>query len=70
MKNEQFKRIIIFLETIGLIAGLTFMFWLVWEYIYSHMIPNPFWRRGNWAVVALYAILINSMVESGSDIFG
>lgn len=58
MKNEQFKRIIIFLETIGLIAGLTFMFWLVWEYIYSHMIPNPFWRRGNWAVVALYAILL------------
>lgn len=58
MKNEQFKRIIIFLETIGLIAGLTFMFWFVWEYIYSHMIPNPFWRRGNWAVVALYAILL------------
>ena len=58
MKNEQFKRIIIFLETIGLIAGLTFMFWLVWEYIYSHMIPNPFWRRGNWAVVALYAIML------------
>ena len=58
MKNEQFKRIIIFLETIGLIAGLTFMFWLVWEHIYSHMIPNPFWRRGNWAVVALYAILL------------
>lgn len=58
MKNEQFKRIIIFLETLGLIAGLTFMFWFVWEYIYSDMIPNPFWRRGNWAVVALYAILL------------
>lgn len=58
MKSEQFKRIIIFLETIGLIAGLTFMFWFVWEYIYSHMIPNPFWRRGNWAVVALYAIML------------
>lgn len=58
MKNEQFKRIIIFLETLGLIAGLTFMFWFVWEHMYSNMIPNPFWRRGNWAVVALYAILL------------
>jgi exopolysaccharide biosynthesis polyprenyl glycosylphosphotransferase len=58
LKNEQFKRIIIFLETLGLIAGLTFMFWFVWEHMYSNMIPNPFWRRGNWAVVALYAILL------------
>jgi exopolysaccharide biosynthesis polyprenyl glycosylphosphotransferase len=58
LKNERFKRIIIFLETLGLIAGLTFMFWFVWEHMYSNMIPNPFWRRGNWAVVALYAILL------------
>jgi exopolysaccharide biosynthesis polyprenyl glycosylphosphotransferase len=34
------------------------MFWFVWEHMYSNMIPNPFWRRGNWAVVALYAILL------------
>lgn len=58
MKNEQFKRLIVFLETIGLLLGLTFMFWLVWEIMYRHSIPNPFWRRGNYAVVVLYAVLL------------
>lgn len=58
MKNEQFKRLVVFLESIGLIIGLTFMFWVVWELNYRYAIPNPFWRRGNWAVIAIYAVLL------------
>lgn len=58
MRNEQFKRLVVFLESIGLILGLTFMYWVVWENNYRYSIIEPFWNRGNYVVVALYAVLL------------
>ena len=60
MKNEQFKRLIVFLESIGLILGLTFMYWYVWENNYRYEIIEPFWNRGNYVVIGLYAVLLFS----------
>ena len=51
-KYEQYKRIIkfSFLEIL--------IYWYVWIGYYNKIIEFPFWRRGNWLMVALYAALL------------
>ena len=58
-KREQFKRLIKFsfsFVAVLLVVGVYFVAWT--GYYNKIIIEFPFWRRGNWLMVALYAVLL------------
>lgn len=55
--KEQFKRIISFCSTVIILGALTLEFAYIWYEFYSNIILLPFYRRGNWVVVLIYAVL-------------
>lgn len=66
-KYMKYKRITMFLMGIIILAAHTGIFAYVWESFYSDIIIQPFYRKGNWLVVAIYAIMlfIFSKIYSG-----
>lgn len=60
MKNyyEQYKRIIKFISSSVIVFLEVGIYWIVWNYYYNMIIEFPFFRRGNWLMVCLYAILL------------
>lgn len=56
-KKEQYKRIISFFSSMILLLFLAGMFIFIWYEFYSDAIILPFYRRGNWVVIAIYMIL-------------
>lgn len=56
-RTDEFKKTIMFFirRSITLIVSCCFAF--VWTEYYSSVITNPFFRKGNWALVFLYMIL-------------
>jgi len=57
-QNEQYKRIIKFLSSIIVITIQMFLYWNIWIGYYNYCIELPFFRKGNWLMVALYGILL------------
>ena len=58
MKNyEPVKRVISFVFMLLAIAVLVAMFALVWYRYYALTIIYPFFRKGNWMVIAVYAFI-------------
>lgn len=57
-QNEQFKRIIKLLSSITVIAMQMGLYWIVWLRYYNNHIELPFFRKGNWLMVALYGVLL------------
>ena len=57
-KREQFKRLINFLEGFVILAAHTAMFAFVWYGEYVKLLEIPFWRRGDWAVIGVYALIL------------
>ncbi len=55
--KEQYKRIISFFSSFILLFLLAADFMLIWYECYSDVIVLPFYRRGNWVVIAIYMIL-------------
>lgn len=56
--REQYKRIVSFLSAVVLVGLLTLLFANVW---YSHYLTElvlPYYRRGNWAVIGIYAMVL------------
>ena len=58
MKRERYKRLAIFAEVIILIAIFSLMFAYLWNSQYENMIQVPFFRRGNWAMVWIYPLML------------
>lgn len=59
MKNyEQYKRLIKMLSSSVIVLLEVGIFWILWTKYYNEIIEFPFWRRGNWLMVALYGILL------------
>ncbi|MCI8633169.1 MAG: sugar transferase [Lachnospiraceae bacterium] len=59
MKNyEPVKRVISFAFMLLAIAVLVVMFALVWYRYYALTIIYPFFRKGNWMVIAVYAFIL------------
>ncbi len=58
VKRDKYKRLIIFIETIILIAASTVLFAYLWETKYEYRVYLPFFRRGNWAVIIVYPIML------------
>ncbi|MCF0142250.1 MAG: sugar transferase, partial [Parasporobacterium sp.] len=56
--KDQYKRITIFFEILILIAIHTVIYAIMWEKLYMDTIQLPFFRRGNWAMIALYPIIV------------
>lgn len=57
-KREQFKRIINFFEGFVILALHVTLFGYVWYNDYIKMLEIPFFRRGDWAVIGIYALIL------------
>ena len=57
-KYEQYKRVIKFSFSFIIVFLEILIYWYVWIGYYNKIIEFPFWRRGNWLMVALYATLL------------
>ncbi|MBQ6369519.1 MAG: exopolysaccharide biosynthesis polyprenyl glycosylphosphotransferase [Parasporobacterium sp.] len=58
MKRDRYKRMVIFFEVIILLAVFTALYSYLWNTLYESVVLIPFFRRGNWAMVAMYPILL------------
>ena len=58
-KKYQYKQFMMFLLNIVLLLGLTVIYAYVWysKYAYSDSMIEPFFRRGNYVVIAQYALM-------------
>lgn len=56
-KRDRYKRIISFFSAIVLVMILTGIFGVFWYEHYSDTIVLPFYRRGNWVLIAVYCVL-------------
>lgn len=54
----QYKRIIKFVSSAVIVFLEAIIYGYVWIYHYNKILEFPFWRRGNWLMVALYVILL------------
>ena len=68
MRRERYKRLIMFLASVLVIGIQTANFAYVWfsQYNYRSVIGSVYWRRGHWALFALYALIVLLM----SRLFG
>ena len=57
-KRDRYKRLITVGEACVLIAAELVLFGLMWYRDYEVTLTLPFWRRGNWAVIGMYGIII------------
>ena len=54
----RYKRIIKFCSAAMIVALETAIYGYVWINYYNKILEFPFWRRGNWLMMAVYAILL------------
>lgn len=57
MNKDQFKRLVSNLLSLVIIFVLTYLFSMTWTAYYAMRIPDPFWNKGNWLVIAIYAVI-------------
>ena len=56
-KREDYKRFIIFcLASLVVLAQAAVFAW-VWYSVYRGQIDEPFWRKGNWVLIAIYGLM-------------
>lgn len=57
-KREDYKRFIVFCLASLIIIALTACFAYVWyDYYLARLVWMPFWRRGNWVMIAIYGLI-------------
>lgn len=57
-RYEEKKRIIKSLAALTILLLDVTVYWYVWTEYYNRILEFPFWRRGNWLMVALYGVLL------------
>ena len=59
MRRERYKRLIMFFASVLVIGIQTAGFAYVWytKYNFRHVMGDVYWRRGNWALIAMYALI-------------
>lgn len=57
-KREQFKRVISFFEGFVILAAHMALFAYVWYGYYVGQLKIPFFRRGDWAVIGMYGLIL------------
>lgn len=56
-KREDYKRVIVFGLASLIILAQAAVFAYVWYDFYRPLIFKPFWRKGNWVLIAIYALI-------------
>ena len=56
-KRENFKRTIVFCLASLVVIAQTAVFAYIWYDYYRGLIFEPFWRKGNWVLIAIYALI-------------
>ena len=56
-KREDYKRFIIFCLASLVVVAVSLIFAYVWYDVYRGMIRKPFWRKGNWVLIAIYGMI-------------
>ncbi len=56
--RDQYKRLLIFFISLFNLILLSAAFGYVWYHCYADVIPRPFFRKGNWLVIGIYALLL------------
>lgn len=56
-KREDYKRLIVFCLAASVIVAQTAVFAYVWYDYYRELIFEPFWRKGNWVLIAIYGLI-------------
>ena len=54
----QYKRIIKFMSSAAIVVMEAGIYGFVWVTYYNRLLEFPFWRRGNWLMIAVYAVLL------------
>lgn len=63
--KDKYKRLWKMMFAAVLVIGMTCMYGYVWIGHYNkHILEFPFWRRGNWMVIALYALLLSFLMNT------
>ena len=57
-KREDYKRFIVFCLASVVILAQTAVFAYVWYDFYRKLIFEPFWRKGNWVLIAIYGLIL------------
>ncbi len=55
-RNYQYKRIFMFWASVLFVAAQTAVYAYQWYHIYAHIMLVKYYRRGDWAIIALYAL--------------
>lgn len=59
MRNyDDWKTIIKYISSCVILSLEILVYWYVWINYYNGVLKYPFWRRGNWLMVALYASIL------------
>lgn len=57
-RTPRYKRTTMFCTVMIALASFTYFYSIVWQRFYASAIQLPFYRRGNWLMVAVYALLL------------
>lgn len=57
-RRERYKHLLNGVSNLILLALQAAIFGVVWYQIYVPELKDPFWNRGNWAVIGMYALLV------------
>lgn len=57
-KIDYYKRIIVFVMAALVIIAQSAVFGYTWYSYYHKLIFEPFWRKGNWTLIALYGLIL------------
>lgn len=63
-QREQFKGLMKFFSSVIAVAVQMFLYWNIWMGYYSSNIELPFFRKGNWLMVAFYGVLLFFFVHT------
>ena len=56
-KREDYKRFIVFCLASLIVVAQAAVFAWVWYSVYRGQIDEPFWRKGNWVLIAIYGLM-------------
>ena len=57
-RREYFRRIVMFVLASVVILAQAALFGVAWYGYYRELIFEPFWNKGNWVLIAMYALLL------------
>lgn len=57
-KRDKYKHLLNLLANFVMLAMEVGMFAFIWYNLYVPNLKDPFWRRGNWAVIGIYGLVL------------